>query len=174
MQIYLFADWTSKKGKCIYWAVKKFLFLFKPFEFVLNASLQPEIMQRSSTSSRSQMFFKIGVLKDFANFAENLCIEIFFFFFFLKKKSCRPQTTLLKKDTSTQVSSCEICKNLFKNHNKFLKIPFFTEHLWCLLLILFSSNNNHSTIKVVFLFAVLCPPTHSAETHNRRRKNVNN
>ena len=128
-------------------------------------------MQRSSTSSRSQMFFKIGVLKDFANFAENICVEIFFFFF---KKSCRPQTTLLKKDISTQVFSCEIWKHLFKNHNKFLRTPFLTEHLWCLLLIMLSSNNNHSTIKVVFLFAVLCPPTHSAETHNRRRKNGNN
>ena len=48
----------------------------------------------SSRSSRSQMFFKIGVLKNFANFTgKQLCWSIFL----IKLQAFRP-TTLLKRD----------------------------------------------------------------------------
>ena len=50
-------------------------------------------------SSRSQMFFKIGVLKNFANFtAKHLCWSIFF----IKLQAWRA-ATLLKRDSNTGV-----------------------------------------------------------------------
>ena len=66
---------------------------------------------KKDKSSRLQIFFKVGVLKIFANFTG--------------KHLCWSLASLLKK-TSTQVFSCETYKN-FKN-------TFFTEHLWWLLL----------------------------------------
>ena len=67
--------------------------------------------------SRLQMFFKIGVLKNFANFTGNyLCWSLFLIKFL----------TNFIKDTATQVFSCEIWKN-FKN-------AFSTERLQWLLL----------------------------------------
>ena len=57
-------------------------------------------------SSRLQMFFKIGVLKNSTNFTG---------------KHLRP-ATFLKRDSNTGVFS--------KNFVKFLRAPFFTEHLW--------------------------------------------
>ena len=63
-----------------------------------------------SRSSRSQMFFKIGVPKTFAIFTgKHLCSSLFLI------------------ETPTQVFSCEYCK-VFKNR-------FFIEHLRWLLLI---------------------------------------
>ena len=60
-------------------------------------------------SSRSQMFFRIGVLKNFAIFTgKHLCRSLF-----LIKLQCWRPATLLKRD-STQVFSCEYCK-IFKN-----------------------------------------------------------
>ena len=56
-------------------------------------------------SSRSHMFFKIGVLKNFPNFTgKQLCWSLFLTKFF----------TNFIKNTPTQVFSCEICKT-FKN-----------------------------------------------------------
>ena len=55
------------------------------------------------------MFFKIGVLKNFGNFTgKHLCCS-------LSKEGCRPQTcNFIKKETPTQVFSCEVPKT-FKN-----------------------------------------------------------
>ena len=67
-------------------------------------------------SSRSQMFFKIGVLKNFAIFTgKHLCCNLFF-----NKVAGLRYATLLKKETLSQVFSCEYC-NIFKN-------TYFEEH----------------------------------------------
>ena len=60
------------------------------------------------------MFFKRGVIRNFAIFAEkNVCAGVSF------KQSCRPYGlqlyfSLVPKDTSTQVFYCEYCK-IFTN-----------------------------------------------------------
>ena len=67
-------------------------------------------------SSCSQMFSKLGILKNFANFTgKHLCWS----FFLIKLRALRP-TTLLKTD-SKQVFFYEICE-LFKN-NFFYRTP---------------------------------------------------
>ena len=72
-------------------------------------------------SSRSLVFFKIGVLKNFAIFTgKYLCC----FLSFIKLQAFRP-ATLSKKDFNTALS-CEYCE-IFKSTS-------FTEYLWCLLL----------------------------------------
>ena len=76
---------------------------------------------RVPRSSRSQMFFKIGVLKILGIFTrKRLCWSLFL----IKLQTLRPATLL--KETPTRLLSCEICQ-IFKN-------TFFTEHLWWLLL----------------------------------------
>ena len=68
-------------------------------------------------SSRSQMFFKIGVFKNFAIFkGKHLCRSLFL----IKLQPWRP-ATLLKRD-STQVFSCEYCE-IFKNTFFFYRAP---------------------------------------------------
>ena len=68
------------------------------------------------------MFFKIGVLENFANFTgKHLCWSLL-----LIKSQAKGPATLLKRNDPTQMFSCEICEN-FKN-------TFFTEHLQWLLL----------------------------------------
>ena len=62
----------------------------------------------TNRSSLSQMFFKIGVLKNFANFIGKQCWSIFL----TKLHAWRPATLL--KETPTQVFYCEICE-IFKN-----------------------------------------------------------
>ena len=75
-------------------------------------------------SSSSQMFFKIGVLKNFAIFTgKHLCWSLF------NKVAGWEACNFFEKETPTHVSSCEYCK-VFKN-------SFFTEHLQCLLLNIF-------------------------------------
>ena len=59
----------------------------------------------TSRSSRLQMFFKIGVLKSFANFTgKHLCWSLF-----LKNLQAEGLQLYLKK-CLTQVFSCEVCK----------------------------------------------------------------
>ena len=66
-------------------------------------------LQRTSRSSRLQMFFKIGVLKSFANFTgKHLCLS-----FFLKNLHAEGLQLYLKK-TPNQVFFCEVCE-IFKN-----------------------------------------------------------
>ena len=60
----------------------------------------------TNRSSLSQMFFKISVLKNFANFIGK---HQYWSIFLTKLLAWRP-ATLLKKETPTQVFSCEICK----------------------------------------------------------------
>ena len=78
----------------------------------------------TSRSSRLQMFFKIGVLKSFANFTgKHLCWRIFF------KKTFRHKV-------------CNFIKKKLQHgcfpvrFTKFLKALFFIEHFWWLLLLL--------------------------------------
>ena len=67
-------------------------------------------------SGRLQLFFKIGILKNFANSAgKHLCWSIFLI-------NCRPEDLQFHlKENSTKGFSCEICK-IFKNF-------FFPEQL---------------------------------------------
>ena len=55
---------------------------------------------RKCRNSRSQMFFKIGVLKNFANFTRK---QLRWNLFLVKLKALSPET-LLKKDSNTGVS----------------------------------------------------------------------
>ena len=74
-------------------------------------------------SSRSQMFFKIGVLKNLAIFTrKHLCWSLFL----IKLQAWRP-LHFIEKETPTQVFFCEYCE--------IIENSFFIEHL--LLIILF-------------------------------------
>ena len=74
----------------------------------------------SYITSLPEVFCKKGVLKNFAKFTgKHLCQS----FFFNKVTNLRP-ATILKKETLTQVSCCEFCKN-FKN-TFFIRIPLLT------------------------------------------------
>ena len=66
------------------------------------------------SNSLSQLFFKTGVLKNFTIFIGNVCVGVFF--------TGLKARILTKKETPTQVFSCEYCK-IFKN-------GFFMEHLF--------------------------------------------
>ena len=74
-------------------------------------------------NSRSQMFFKIGVLKHFTIFTrKHLCWK----YFLRKFKACRP-AILSKRDSNTNVFSecCEIFKNTyFQEHCERLLLYF--------------------------------------------------
>ena len=67
---------------------------------------------------RLQMFFKIRVLKNLANFTKKILLQSLLD----KVAGLKRSETLLKRDSSTSVLA------------KFLRTPFSTEHLWCLLL----------------------------------------
>ena len=86
-------------------------------------------------SSRSQMFFKIDVLRNFTDLTrKHLCRS-----FLLKKLQCWYPETFLKRE-SKQMFSCEYCE-IFKN-------SFVTEHLrWLLLTIIFRSWNSWNSNK---------------------------
>ena len=69
----------------------------------------PYYIGSEDRSRRSQIFFKVGVLKNFTDFTgKHLCWSVFL----IKLKAFRP-ATLLKK-TPTQVLCCEICET-YKN-----------------------------------------------------------
>ena len=84
-------------------------------------------------SSHSQMFFKISVLTNLANFPEkNLCWSLFL----INLQAWRP-TILLKRDSNT---ACNFIKKRHQHRYfpaKFsilLRTPFFTKHHWWVLL----------------------------------------
>ena len=84
------------------------------------------------------MFFKNGVLKNFAKFTgKHLCRNLFF----NKVADLRP-AILLKQDAGAGVS-CDFCE-IFKN-------TFFVEHLRRLLLLV----QNHKVLLTVFQLTVL-------------------
>ena len=87
--------------------LKKLVFQCKiktPYKF--NFSQFHEHMFRSS---RTQMFFKIGALKSFANLkGKHLCCSLFL------KNLQAEGLQLHKKKTPMQVFSCEVCE-IFKN-----------------------------------------------------------
>ena len=83
---------------------------------------QPEEDPSKGRSSRPEVFCKKGVFRKFAKFkGKHLCQRLFF----NKVAGMRP-ATLLKKNLWYR------CFPL--NFAKFLRTPFFTEHLWWLLL----------------------------------------
>ena len=73
-------------------------------------------------SSRPEVFYKKGVLRNFTKFiGKHPCQGLFF----KKVASLRPATLLKKR----------LCRRCFPvNFVKFLRTPFFIEHLWWLLL----------------------------------------
>ena len=68
------------------------------------------------------MFYKIGVLKSFANSQENTCARVSFIIK-LQAEACN----FIKKETLAHVFSCEFCQ-IFKN------TFFIKKHFWWLLL----------------------------------------
>ena len=101
-------NYTAQKIK---FSVKEnFIFCAVLAELICN-SISP-----NARGSRSQIFFKIGVLKNFANFTgKHPCRSLF-----LIKSQARRPTALLKRDSNT-------CVSLWNLWN--LWTPFFTEHL---------------------------------------------
>ena len=86
------------------------------------------------------MFYKIGVLKNFAKFTgKHLCWSLFF----NKFGSLRPATLLEKR----RQHSC-----FPVNFAKFLRTPFFIEHLWWLLLV----NKLNVSVKIFSSFKLVC------------------
>ena len=74
-------------------------------------------------NSHSQMFFKVGVLKNFANFTgKHLCWSLFL----ISLQDFRPACNFIKKRL---LHRCFPVK-----FGKFLRTPIFTEHLQWLLL----------------------------------------
>ena len=82
-------------------------------------------------SSRVEVFCKQSVLRNFASFiGKHLCQSLFF-----NKVAARRPTTLLKK---------RLWHRCFPvNFVKFLRTPFFIEHLWWLLLNTFELEKYH-------------------------------
>ena len=89
-------------------------------------------------SSRSQMFFKIDVLKNFASFTgKHRCYSLSL----IKLQVFRP-ATLLKRDSNTGAFSVK-----FVN---FLRTPFFAEHLqWLFLGFLQQNSLIFSVIRII-------------------------
>ena len=63
------------------------------------------------------LFYKKGVLRNFARFTEKHLCQSLFLLKFIRPQACN----FIKKETLTQVFSCEFCE-IFKN-------SLFTEHL---------------------------------------------
>ena len=83
----------------------------------MQENVQTNIKGKTLRSSRSQMFFKIVILKKFAELPrKHLCWSVFL----IKKQAWRPAYLSKKKETTIQVFSCEYCE-FFKS--------FFIEHL---------------------------------------------
>ena len=76
----------------------------------------------NSRSSRPDVFYKKGALRNFAKFAGKYLCQSLFFNKVADLKACN----FIKKENLAQVFSCEF--------SKFLRTPFLTEHLWWLLL----------------------------------------
>ena len=92
-------------------------------------------------SSCSKVFCKKGVFKNFANFTrKHLCQRLFF----NKVAGLRP-ATLLKTDLSHRCFPVKFVK--------FLRTPFFIEHLCRLLL--------HKQISISYFGKILCPKNKS-------------
>ena len=97
----------------------------------MQENVQTNIKGKTLRSSRSQMFFKIVILKKFAELPrKHLCWSVFL----IKKQAWRPAYLSKKKETTIQVFSCEYCE-FFKS--------FFTEHL--IILITHYANVVHYT-----------------------------
>ena len=91
-------------------------------------------------SSHSQMFFKIGVLKNFANYnGKKLCWSLFL----IKLQTLRP-VALFKIDSNTIV--------FLWNWQKVLRTPSSTEHLQWLFFKISNSNNLFKDFSVIISY----------------------
>ena len=102
------------------WVFERFLFCFI-FEKASSSlpMLFVNIGKRSSRtlrSSRLQMFFKVGALKNFSMFTNNTCVESLF-----DKAGALKACIFIKKEIPTQVFSCEYSKIL---KNSFLVVHY--------------------------------------------------
>ena len=86
--------------------------------FIVNKAATSDDSQTNNRSSHSQIFFKVNVLKNFANFTgKHLCWSLFFF-----------------------LTTCNFIKDRLQHRCfpvkflKFLRTPFYIEHLQRLLL----------------------------------------
>ena len=96
----------------------KCIFLLKKF----NNHFFLRILSFKFRSSRPEVFCKKGVIRNFAKFTrKHLCQSLV-----IKKVAGRRPATLLKKRPWH--------RSFRVNFVKFLRTPFFTEHLWWLLL----------------------------------------
>ena len=120
-KISVLKNFTSFTGKHLCWS----LFLIKlqiwRLANLLWRNSNTGAMRKKLQSSRSQIFFKIGVIKNFSNFTgKYLCWSIFL----IKLQTWRP-AALLRRGSNTGV---------FLEIDEIFKNTFFTEHLWWLLL----------------------------------------
>ena len=108
-----FCDSSFYEGECFH---KKFQFKIILKFKDCNLMICEESILRSS---RPEVFYKKGVLRNLAKFTEKqLCQSLFF------NKGLQA-CNFIKKETLAQVFSC---------FAKFLRTTFFIEHLWWLLL----------------------------------------
>ena len=85
--------------------------------FAHVGNVQISIKGKPLRTSRSQIFFKIAVLKNFAIFSRKTCVAEYLFNKVAGMKVC----IFIKKETPAQLFSCEYCE-IFKN-NFFYKTP---------------------------------------------------
>ena len=85
--------------------------------FAHVGNVQTSIKGKPLRTSRSQIFFKIAVLKNFAILSRKACVAEYLFNKVAGMKVC----IFIKKETPAQLFSCEYCE-IFKN-NFFYKTP---------------------------------------------------
>ena len=98
-----------------------FVIVGEKYKLGFMRTYKPCYIGSEDRSSRSQMFFKMGVLENFLHFTRK---QLWRSLFLIKLQALSPVTIL--KETPTQVFCCKICK--------IIKTPFLTEHLQWLFL----------------------------------------
>ena len=129
---------TSQENTCVGVSLSNKVAGLRSWKFIQNRS------------SRLQMFFKIGVFKNFGNSrGKHLCWSLFLTKFL----------TNFIKDTPTQVFSCEICE-IFKNTFSY-RTPLVTASEWTLLSSRLRNNKNFcwflACFKDIFDSCILFP-----------------
>ena len=115
------------------------LCLGKKYKLGFMRTCIPCYIGSEDRSSRSQMFFKMSVLENFAHFTGK---HLWRSLFLIKLQALSPVTLL--KESPIQVFCCEI--------SKIIKTPFLTEHLQWLFLWkeAFLKKRKHSKIRLYF------------------------
>ena len=116
-----------------------FVIVGEKYKLGFMRTYKPCYIGSEDRSSRSQMFFKMGVLENFLHFTRK---QLWRSLFLIKLQALSPVTIL--KETPTQVFCCKICK--------IIKTPFLTEHLQWLFLWkeAFLKKRKHSKIRLYF------------------------